>query len=65
MEVGAWLRALEAEACFHRAAAVARGQGARLRELRATACLARPWRDRAEKRREAHDLLAPLCGRFA
>jgi predicted ATPase len=56
-------RAAEAEACYHRALAVARGQGARLWDLRATTSLARLWCDQG-KRAEAHDLLAPVYGWF-
>ncbi len=52
----------EAEACFHRAIAVAQKQQARLWELRAATSLARLWQNR--RRREAHDLLAPVCGVF-
>jgi class 3 adenylate cyclase/predicted ATPase len=53
----------EAEACYTRAIEVARGQGARLVELRAITSLARLWRDQG-KRAEAHDLLAPVYGWF-
>lgn len=53
----------EAEACFLRARAVARGQGARSLELRAATSLARLWRDRGE-RSEARGLLAPVRGWF-
>jgi class 3 adenylate cyclase/predicted ATPase len=52
-----------AEACFRRALAVARDQGARLWELRATIGLAQIWRDHG-KRQHAHDLLAPVYGWF-
>ena len=52
-----------AEACFLRALAVAREQGARWWELRAATSLARLWRDQA-RGREARDLLAPIHGWF-
>jgi predicted ATPase len=53
----------EAEASLRRALAVAREQGARFWELRATTSLARLWRDHG-KRTEARDLLAPIFGWF-
>jgi class 3 adenylate cyclase/predicted ATPase len=56
-------RPAEAEACFGRALAVARGQGARMWELRAATSLTRLWRDQG-KRAEAHDLLAPVYSWF-
>jgi predicted ATPase len=49
----------EAEACFHLALEVAQGQSAKAFELRAAASLARQWADHG-RRREAHDLLAPV-----
>ena len=52
-----------AEACFLRALAVAREQGARWWELRAATSLARLWRDQA-RGGEARDLLAPIHGWF-
>ena len=52
-----------AEACLRRAISVARGQGAKLWELRAAGSLSRLWRDQG-RRAEAHDLLAPVYGRF-
>jgi len=52
-----------AEACFHRAIAVAREQNARTLELRAATSLARLWRDQG-KWDEARDLLAPVYGWF-
>jgi predicted ATPase len=53
----------KAMACFHRAIGVARSQEAKLWELRAATSLARLWRDQGKKA-EAHDLLAPVYGRF-
>jgi predicted ATPase len=53
----------EAEACFHRALAVAHEQGARMWELRASNSLARLWLDQG-RREEAHALLAPIYGCF-
>jgi predicted ATPase len=53
----------EAEACFHRALAVAREQGARMWELRTATSLARLWRDQG-RQEEAHVRLAPIYGRF-
>jgi predicted ATPase len=52
-----------AEACFLDAIAVARSQGARWWELRASRSLARLWAERGE-RHKAHDLLAPVYGWF-
>src|SRR5215204_7039118 len=52
----------EAEACFHRGLAIARVQGARMWELRASMSLARLWRDQG-KQEEAHALLAPIYSR--
>jgi class 3 adenylate cyclase/predicted ATPase len=52
-----------AEGSFEAALAVARNQSAKLWELRASASLARLWRDQG-KRTEAHDLLAPIYGWF-
>jgi predicted ATPase len=51
------------EACFARAVAVSRGQGAKSLELRAETSLARLWRDQG-RRVEARDLLAPVYGWF-
>jgi predicted ATPase len=56
-------RTAEAEACFGRALAVAREQGARFWELHAATSLARLWRDQG-RRAEAHYLLAPVYGWF-
>ena len=53
----------EAEACFRRALDVAGRQSAKALELRATASLARLWRDQG-KQQQAHDLLAPVYGWF-
>jgi class 3 adenylate cyclase/predicted ATPase len=53
----------EAEASFRRAIAIARGQDAKLWELRAAASLARLWRDQG-KRDEARASLAPVYGWF-
>jgi predicted ATPase len=53
----------QAEACFHRALAVAREQRARLWELRAAMSLARLWRDQG-KVQQARELLAPVYGWF-
>ena len=53
----------EAEACFRRALEVARGQGARMWELRAAADLARLLAAKGE-RAQACDLLAPIYGWF-
>jgi predicted ATPase len=53
----------EAEASFRRAIAIARGQDAKLWELRAAASLARLWRDRG-KRDQARASLAPVYGWF-
>jgi class 3 adenylate cyclase/predicted ATPase len=53
----------QAEAAFRQALAVARHQQARSLELRATTSLARLWQQQG-RRREAHDLLAPIYGWF-
>jgi len=52
-----------AEAAFRRAIATARNQQTKTFELRASLTLAQLWRDQG-KRREAHDLLAPVYGCF-
>jgi class 3 adenylate cyclase/predicted ATPase len=49
----------EAAACFHKALTIARSQQAKSFELRAATRLARLWQQQG-KRREAHDLLAPV-----
>jgi tetratricopeptide (TPR) repeat protein len=55
--------ALQAEACFQQALAVARRQQAKSWELRAAMSLARLWQQQG-KRTEARELLAPLYGWF-
>ncbi|WP_418160169.1 AAA family ATPase [Benzoatithermus flavus] len=52
-----------AEQCLVEALETARGQRARMWELRAATSLARLWRDRG-RRQEARDLLAPAYGWF-
>jgi predicted ATPase/class 3 adenylate cyclase len=52
-----------AEACLIHAIAVARGQSAKLWELRAATSLARLWAE-ASRRAEARELLAPVFGWF-
>jgi tetratricopeptide (TPR) repeat protein len=52
-----------AERHYRQAIAVAERQGARLFQLRASASLARLWRDQG-KRAEARDLLAPIYNWF-
>ncbi|OKO70101.1 adenylate/guanylate cyclase domain-containing protein [Bradyrhizobium sp. NAS96.2] len=55
--------AAEAEGSYHHALEIARGQNARLLELRAASSLARLWRDQG-KHGKARDLLAPVYGWF-
>jgi predicted ATPase len=55
--------AASAEACFHRALAVARRQGAKSYELRGGTSLARLWREQG-RLREALRLLAPMSDWF-
>jgi predicted ATPase len=55
--------AAKAEVSFERALAVAQRQQAKSWELRAAMSMARLWRDQG-KRKEAHDLLAPVYGWF-
>jgi predicted ATPase len=52
-----------AENEFRRAVAIAREQGPRIHEIRAATSLGRLWRDQG-RRVGAHDMLAPLYGRF-
>jgi predicted ATPase len=56
-------RSVEAEACYHEALAVARGQSAKMWELRASTSLARLWRDQG-RRAEGYELLAPVYNWF-
>ncbi len=53
----------QAEACFQQALDVARYQQAKSLELRAATSLAHLWQSQ-DKRRDAHDLLAPVYGWF-
>jgi predicted ATPase/ABC-type transport system involved in cytochrome c biogenesis ATPase subunit len=53
----------KAETCFHQALAIARAQGSRSWELRATMSLARLWGDQG-RRREGRDSLASVIGQF-
>jgi predicted ATPase/class 3 adenylate cyclase len=53
----------EAESSFQRAVQVARGQSAKMWELRATISLARLWQEQS-RRAEGHDLLARIYGWF-
>jgi predicted ATPase len=53
----------EAESCFAQAIAIAQSQQAKSLELRAATSLARLWQSQG-KRREAHDLLAPVYNWF-
>ena len=55
--------AVEAEACFHQAIAIARQQQAKSLELRAALSLARLWQQHG-KSAEAGALLAPIYGWF-
>jgi predicted ATPase len=52
-----------AAACFQQAINLARRQGTKVWELRATISLSRLWQQQG-KRQEAHDLLAPTYGWF-
>ncbi len=53
----------DAEGCFQHAIRIARKQTAHSLELRAATSLARLWSGQG-RRREAHDLLAPVYGWF-
>jgi predicted ATPase len=53
----------EAETCFQHAISIAQSQQAKSFELRTATSLARLWQQQG-KRREAHDLLAPVYGWF-
>ncbi len=53
----------EAEACFHKAIAIAQKQEAKSWELRAATSLARLWQQQG-KNAEARDLLAPVYNWF-
>jgi predicted ATPase len=54
---------LDAEVCFQKAIDVARRQNAKAFELRASVRLAKLW-SLQDRRREARDVLAEICGRF-
>ena len=53
----------EAESCFQQAITIAQNQQAKSLELRAVMSLSRLWQQQG-KRKEAHDLLAPVYGWF-
>jgi predicted ATPase len=53
----------QAESCFHHALDMARCQGAKSLELRVARSLSRLWQQQG-KRKEAHDLLAPIYSWF-
>ena len=55
--------AVQAEACFQQALAIARRQRAKSWELRAAMSLSQLWKQQG-KRRDAHALLAPIYGWF-
>jgi predicted ATPase len=55
--------ALEAEACFHQAVAIAQRQGAKSLELRAVVSLSRLWQQQG-KQEEARQRLAEIYGWF-
>ena len=52
-----------AAGCFDQALQIARDQGSKLLELRASTSLARLWAEQGE-RQKAYDLLAPVYGWF-
>ena len=54
---------MEAEACFHKAIAIARQQQAKSLELRAVTSLSRLWQQQGKKD-EARQLLAEIYGWF-
>jgi predicted ATPase len=54
---------IEAETCFQHAISIARSQQAKSFELRTATSLARLWQQQG-KRKEAHDLLAPVYNWF-
>ena len=60
---GGTAAAAQADACFRRALAVARRQGAKSHELRGGTSLARLWREQG-RLREALGLLAPMYAWF-
>jgi predicted ATPase len=60
---GGWQTATEAESSFVRAIEIARSQGARLWELRATVSLAHLWISQG-KCTKAREMLAPLYRSF-
>jgi class 3 adenylate cyclase/predicted ATPase len=53
----------DAEEALQRGLAIARGQQARIYEIRIATTLAKLWRDRGQSA-EAHSLLAPICDSF-
>jgi predicted ATPase len=57
------LDATQAEACFERALAIARGQQSKSWELRTAMSMARLWRDQGRPQ-QARELLAPVYGWF-
>jgi predicted ATPase len=58
-----WANQAEAGTCFAQALAIAQNQQAKSFELRTATSLARLYQ-RQGKRAEAHELLAPVYGRF-
>ena len=53
----------DAEEALQRGLAIARGQQARIYEIRIATTLAKLWRDRGQSAK-AHSLLAPICDSF-